>query len=92
MDDRQCSINSRRCQNIYYVNPLSVLLLYATPLSGIALTKEGVEFLGYARQVIQEMSLLEDRFVSNKPQKQRFRIINIILALTLGECIWGMLH
>lgn len=40
--------------------------------SGIALTKEGVEFLGYARQVIQEMNLLEDRFISNKPQKQRF--------------------
>lgn len=40
--------------------------------SGIALTKEGVEFLGYARQVIQEMELLEDRFISNKPYKQRF--------------------
>ena len=40
--------------------------------SGIALTKEGLEFLGYARQVIQEMGLLEDRFVSRVPQKQRF--------------------
>ena len=40
--------------------------------SGIALTKEGVEFLGYARQVIQEMNLLEDRFILNKPEKQRF--------------------
>lgn len=41
-------------------------------LNGIALTKEGVEFLGYARQVIQEMNLLEDRFILNKPKKQRF--------------------
>lgn len=40
--------------------------------SGIALTKEGVEFLGYARQVIQQMDLLEDRFIASKPQKQRF--------------------
>lgn len=40
--------------------------------AGIALTQEGVEFLGYARQVIQEMSLLEDRFIENKPLKQRF--------------------
>lgn len=40
--------------------------------SGIALTKEGVEFLGYARQVIQEMNLLEDRFILSKPEKQRF--------------------
>ncbi|MDD6729754.1 MAG: LysR family transcriptional regulator [Eggerthellaceae bacterium] len=39
---------------------------------GIALTKEGVEFLGYARQVIQEMDLLEDRFVLSKPEKRRF--------------------
>lgn len=40
--------------------------------SGMALTKEGVEFSGYARQVIQEMELLEDRFILNKPKKQRF--------------------
>ena len=40
--------------------------------SGIALTKEGVEFLGYARQVIQEMNLLEDRFILSKPEKPRF--------------------
>jgi DNA-binding transcriptional LysR family regulator len=39
---------------------------------GIVLTKEGVEFLGYARQVIQEMNLLEDRFILSKPEKQRF--------------------
>ncbi len=40
--------------------------------AGITLTKEGVEFLGYARQVIQEMDLLEDRFILSKPEKQRF--------------------
>lgn len=40
--------------------------------TGIALTKEGVEFLGYARQVIQEMKLLEERFISKVPRKQRF--------------------
>ncbi len=46
--------------------------IFTRSRTGIALTKEGVEFLGYARQVIQEMDLLEDRFLSNKPQKQRF--------------------
>lgn len=40
--------------------------------AGISLTKEGVEFLGYARQVIQEMNLLEDRFIANQPEKPRF--------------------
>lgn len=46
--------------------------IFTRSRSGIALTKEGVEFLGYARQVIQEMSLLEDRFILNQPEKQRF--------------------
>ena len=39
---------------------------------GIALTKEGVEFTGYARQVMQEMDILEDHFVHNRPRKKRF--------------------
>ena len=46
--------------------------LFKRSRSGIALTKEGVEFLGYARQVIQEMDLLEDRFISNRSKKHRF--------------------
>lgn len=40
--------------------------------TGVALTKEGMEFLGYARQVIQQMDLLEDKFITNLPKKQRF--------------------
>lgn len=40
--------------------------------TGVALTKEGMEFLGYARQVIQQMDLLEDKFITNLPEKQRF--------------------
>ena len=48
------------------------LKIFTRSRSGIALTKEGVEFLGYARQVIQEMRLLEDRFILNQPEKQRF--------------------
>ena len=46
--------------------------IFTRSRSGIALTKEGVEFLGYARQVIQEMDLLEDRFILKKPEKPRF--------------------
>ena len=37
--------------------------------TGITLTKDGAEFLGYARQVIQQMELLEDRYVTNLPRK-----------------------
>lgn len=42
--------------------------------AGIALTKEGMEFLGYARQVVQQMELLESKYISNQPEKQRFCI------------------
>ena len=40
--------------------------------AGVALTPEGMEFVGYARQVVQQMELLESRFVNGQPEKQRF--------------------
>ena len=40
--------------------------------AGVALTKEGMEFLGYARQVVQQMELLESKYMNKKPAKQRF--------------------
>ena len=42
--------------------------------TGVALTKEGMEFLGYARQVVQQMELLEAKYISNEPPRQRFCI------------------
>lgn len=40
--------------------------------AGGALTTEGMEFLGYARQVVQQMELLESKYINNLPEKQRF--------------------
>jgi len=40
--------------------------------AGVALTVEGMEFLGYARQVVQQMELLESRYIDNRPEKVRF--------------------
>lgn len=40
--------------------------------TGTKLTSEGMEFLGYARQVVQQMDLLEAKYINNTPQKQRF--------------------
>ena len=37
--------------------------------TGITLTKDGAEFLGYARQVIQQMELLEDRYVRSEERR-----------------------
>jgi len=40
--------------------------------AGVALTTEGIEFLGYARQVVQQIELLESKYISKQPPKQRF--------------------
>ena len=39
---------------------------------GIKLTAEGDEFLGYARQVIEQTNLIEERYSGKTPRKQRF--------------------
>lgn len=39
---------------------------------GISITNEGMEFLGYARQVLTQSELLESKYISNTPMKQRF--------------------
>ena len=41
---------------------------------GVTVTNEGAEFLGYARQVLQQYNMLEDRYISEKPAKQHFSI------------------
>lgn len=48
--------------------------IFTRSRTGIALTKEGMEFLGYARQVVQQMDLLESKYVFNVPAKQRFSV------------------
>ncbi len=42
--------------------------------TGITLTKEGMEFSGYARQVVQQMELLEDRYITELPPKIKFGV------------------
>ena len=37
---------------------------------GIALTNDGVEFLSYARQVVEQAELLEERYLNTKPPKK----------------------
>lgn len=41
---------------------------------GISLSKEGVEFLSYARQVVEQAELLESRFLNAKPSPQHFSV------------------
>ena len=41
---------------------------------GISLTPEGKEFLGYARQVVQQYELIENRYINKGEFKKRFSV------------------
>ncbi|OXM83893.1 LysR family transcriptional regulator [Paenibacillus rigui] len=41
---------------------------------GITLSKAGVEFLSYARQVVEQAELLESRYLNAKPSPQHFSV------------------
>jgi len=41
---------------------------------GVTVTNKGSEFLGYARQVLQQFNMLEEKYLSEKPAKQHFAI------------------
>lgn len=42
--------------------------------SGITLTPEGTEFIGYARQVVEQYNLLDARYISKKEEKKKFSV------------------
>ncbi len=50
------------------------IVIFVRSRNGVILTKEGMEFLGYARQVIQQMELLEDKYIAAQPQKMHFGV------------------
>ncbi|MEQ8155437.1 MAG: LysR family transcriptional regulator [Clostridiaceae bacterium] len=41
---------------------------------GVSITVEGAEFLGYARQVIEQAELLEKRYFNSRPSAQHFSV------------------
>ncbi|UOO38405.1 LysR family transcriptional regulator [Oscillospiraceae bacterium CM] len=41
---------------------------------GIVVSNEGADFLAYARQILQQVVLVEDRYINATPSKQRFSV------------------
>ena len=41
---------------------------------GVLITPEGVEFLGYARQVVQQAALIEEKYIARQAVRQRFSV------------------
>jgi len=48
---------------------IGIELFIRTP-KGITLSRDGAEFLGYARQVVEQAGLLEQRYLNKKPSRQ----------------------
>ena len=52
--------------------------LYCNSLvQGITLSKEGDDFLGYARQVLEQAAILEDKYKGNPGGKKQFCVCNL---------------
>lgn len=75
---------------------LGIEIFYRTP-KGITLSIDGAEFLSYARQVVEQTELLEQRYLGKKPAKQLCSVstqhyafavnafVNLLLALDVDE-------
>nr|WP_283808934.1 LysR family transcriptional regulator [Vagococcus allomyrinae] len=48
--------------------------LFIRTNTGISLTVDGIEFLGYARQIVEQTQLLEQRYLNKKPAKSLFSV------------------
>ena len=61
--------------------------LFRRKSRGVLLTAEGEEFLNYARQVVQEASLIEDRYIKHTAVKKRFAVSTQHYSFTAGAFI-----
>ena len=50
------------------------ITIFIRSRAGIVVTPAGMEFVGYARQVLRQMELLEDKYISHTPGKIRFGV------------------
>ena len=50
------------------------ITIFIRSRAGIVVTPEGMEFVGYARQVLRQMELLEDKYISHTPGKIRLGV------------------
>lgn len=50
------------------------ITIFSRTNKGIALTTEGIEFVGYARQVVEQAELLEQRYLNRSQAPAHFRV------------------
>lgn len=61
--------------------------LFARTNRGVLITPEGAEFLGYARQVLQQTELIEAKYVKRAQAKQRFSVSTQHYAFTANAFV-----
>lgn len=49
-------------------------VLFVRNSRGVLITPEGEEFLGYARQVVQQAALIEDKYIARSAVRERFAV------------------
>ncbi|MBR6707408.1 MAG: LysR family transcriptional regulator [Clostridia bacterium] len=54
---------------------------------GVRLTSEGAEFLGYARQVVQQAGLIEEKYIARTQPKKRFAVSTQHYSFTAGAFV-----
>ncbi|MFF2908325.1 LysR family transcriptional regulator [Paenibacillus sp. NPDC057934] len=50
------------------------LSIFIRTHKGVSVTKEGAEFLSYARQMLEHYQLMEEKYLHSKPAKQHFSV------------------
>lgn len=65
---------------------IGVEIFQRTP-KGITLSVDGSEFLGYARQVVEQAELLEQRYLNKKPSRQLFSVSTQHYAFTVNAFV-----
>ena len=50
------------------------ITIFSRTNRGILITTEGSEFLGYARQVVEQADLLENRYIHTQSKQQHFSV------------------
>ena len=54
---------------------------------GVLITPDGAEFLGYARPVVQQAALIEDKYIAHSALRQRFCISTQHYSFTAGAFV-----
>ncbi|OPZ92018.1 MAG: HTH-type transcriptional regulator TfdS [Firmicutes bacterium ADurb.Bin419] len=64
--------------------------IFQRSVKGITLTSDGTEFLSYARQVVEQAELMEQRYLNKKPSRQLCSVSTQHYAFAVNAFLsWG---